>query len=101
VGVFEVARIAVKARAEASFAEGMKTGAAIIAGDPGCRGVQVLQGVEGARDFIVIIDWNGVEEHRAFRDGPRFADYRATISGFLDGPPSFSHFEVRIDVPAD
>ncbi|MFE4956112.1 antibiotic biosynthesis monooxygenase family protein [Streptomyces sp. NPDC056653] len=100
MSVFEVARIAVKGGMETSFSEGMKSGAAIIAEAPGCRSVQVMQGVEDARDFVLVVGWNSIDDHQAFRDSPRLAEYRATVSEFLDGPPSVSHFEVRVDIPA-
>ena len=100
MSVTEVAQILVKAGAESEFVEGMNIGAGIIAEDAGCVSVQVLQGVEEPRRFALLIDWNSIEEHETFRNSPRFADYRATISEFLDGPPSFSHFDLRIDLVA-
>lgn len=100
MSVTEVARILVKAGAEDSFLEGMTIGAGIIAEDAGCLSVQVLQGVEDAQHFVLLIDWNSIAEHEVFRNSPRFADYRAAISEYLDGPPSFSHFDIRIDLVA-
>jgi quinol monooxygenase YgiN len=59
-----------------------------------------LARVEKGTDFVFLVAWKSVEEREAFRNGPTFSDYRATISEFLDGPPAFSHFEVRVTSPA-
>jgi heme-degrading monooxygenase HmoA len=63
MSVLEVARIAVRGGMETSFSEGMKSGAAIIAEAPGCQSVQVMQGVENARDFVLVVGWNCIDDH--------------------------------------
>ncbi len=75
---------------EAAIQRGVET---VIRRARGFRGYEVRKGIESPERFVLMIDWETLEDHTvAFRGGPLFAEWRAIVGPYFDGPPSVEHF---------
>ena len=88
----EVADIKVEAGAEADFVAGYQVARQVLAAAPGCRSVRMTQGVETPSRFVLLVDWDSVDAHLAFRASDQFAQWRAPIAAYFAGPPYVEHF---------
>jgi heme-degrading monooxygenase HmoA len=61
---------------------------------PGCTGVKLLHCVEVPERFILVIDWESVDEHMAFRASPGFEQWRDATAGYREVPVDMTHYEV-------
>ena len=90
--VLEVALIAVVPGQEDAFAAAYLGAREILATTPGCRSVRMTRGIESPSRFVLLVEWDSVEAHEQnFRATERFADWRAAIGPFFDGPPDVQH----------
>jgi heme-degrading monooxygenase HmoA len=95
VSVMEVTRLRAGAGDEAELVANLADGARIIASGEGCRGVEVLRGVEAPGEVVLLVEWDTVEAHRAFHGTDLFQQYRATMVEILAEAPVGGHF-VRV-----
>ncbi len=90
--VLEVALINVLAGQEDAFAAAYLGARDILATTPGCRSVRMTRGIESPSRFILLVEWESVAAHEEeFRGTERFANWRAAIGPFFDGPPDVQH----------
>ena len=95
--MLEVALIDVTPGSEDAFRAGFVQARPHLAGSPGCRSVRMTQGVETPTRFVLMVEWDSVDAHSAFRASEAFAQWRAPIGPHFAGPPQVEHFE---DLPA-
>jgi heme-degrading monooxygenase HmoA len=93
VSVVEVTRLRANAGDEAELVANLADGARIIASGDGCRGVEVLRGIEAPGEMVLVIEWDTVDAHRAFHGTDLFQHYRATMVEILAEAPAGGHFE--------
>lgn len=91
--VLEVALIDVVPGAEAAFRESYGLGQEHLACSPGCRSVRMTQGVESPSRFVLLVEWDSVEAHEAFRASPGFSAWRGHVGRHFAHPPRIEHFE--------
>lgn len=91
--VLEVTLIDVLPGREGDFRNAYQVAYPMIAGAPGCRSVRLKSGVEASTRFLLLIEWESMEdqEHN-FRRTERFAQWRALIAGALAQPPLAEFF---------
>jgi len=94
--VFEVADIRVRPGEQTAFdaaiARGVKT---VIAHAKGFLGWRVLKGVESAERYLLVIEWETLENHTVdFRGSEAFAEWRAIVGPFFAGAPVVEHFDL-------
>jgi heme-degrading monooxygenase HmoA len=65
---------------------------AIIKSDPGYRSAQIHRCIERPDDFVLMIVWESVEAHMAFRDKPGFKAYRQEMAGPFEQVVEFAHY---------
>lgn len=99
-GVLERAQLEVhpgsEARFEAAYAEAVK----VISGQPGCRAVTLARGVEERSSYLLLIEWDRVEDHtEGFVRSPDFAVWRALLHEFYAAPAVVRHY-APVEVPA-
>lgn len=99
MSVVELTRLRANAGDEAELVANLADGARIIASGDGCRGVEVLRGVEAPGEVVLVVEWDTVEAHRAFHATDLFQHYRATMVEILAEAPSGGHFERVAAVP--
>jgi heme-degrading monooxygenase HmoA len=90
--VLEVGLIDVVPGSEDAFRAGFREARPHLAGSPGCRSVRMTQGVETPTRFVLLVEWDSVEDHDAFRASEAFGDWRAPIGPHFAGPPVVEHF---------
>ncbi len=66
----------------------------------GFHNARVHRCIETPGRYILMIDWQTLENHTVdFRDGPLFAEWRAIVGPFFAQAPVVEHFE-QVDSPA-
>jgi len=93
VGVVEVTRLRANPGGEAELVANVADGARIIASGDGCRGVEVLRGIEAPGEVVLVVEWETVDAHHAFHATDLFQRYRATMVEILAEAPAGAHFE--------
>ena len=77
---------------EAAIARGLNT---VISQAGGFQGFKVNRGIENPQRYILQIFWDTLEDHTVgFRQSPLFAQWRAIVGPFFDGPPTVEHFDL-------
>ena len=90
--VLEVALIDVTPGAEEAFRASFLLGRPYLAGSDGCRKVRMTQGVETPNSFVLLVEWESVEAHEAFRASEAFGAWRGHVGPHFSGPPRVEHF---------
>ena len=90
--VLEVALIDVTPGSEEAFATAYAQAEPLVAGTPGCRSMRMTRGVETPTRFVLLVEWDSVEDHQVFRDSDRFPQWRALIGPHFATPPHVEHF---------
>ncbi|HUR51560.1 MAG TPA: antibiotic biosynthesis monooxygenase family protein [Mycobacteriales bacterium] len=96
--VLEVALIDVRPGQEEGFRGSYAAGRPGLAASPGCRSVRMTQGIETPTRFVLLVEWDSVAAHDAFRASEAFVAWRGHVGPHFAGPPRVEHFD---DVPGD
>jgi heme-degrading monooxygenase HmoA len=90
--VVERTELLIKSGLEEEFAAAMNgRGKALLAGVPGVKGVTFGRGVENPDKFILLVEWDSMDAHSAYRTTPTAAAVRELIGPFSRGA-SMEHF---------
>ena len=90
--VLEVALFDITPGSEQAFAAGFGQARGLVEDTPGFRSLRMTQGVETPTRFVLLVEWDAVEDHQAFRDSDRFPQWRALIGPHFAAPPHVEHF---------
>lgn len=90
--VLEVAVFDVASGAEAGFAEAYAEARRLVAQTPGCRSMRMTRGVETPTRFVLLVEWESVADHEAFRTSDRFGRWRALLGPHFATAPQVEHF---------
>ncbi len=90
--VLEVALIDVKPGAQSDFTDAYAKARSVIADAPGVGPVRMTKGVETPTRFVLLVEWESVSAHDAFRASEGFTQWRALIGPHFAGPPHVEHF---------
>jgi heme-degrading monooxygenase HmoA len=91
--VLEVALIDVMPGSEEAFRTSYGQAREVLAGSPGCRRVRMTQGIETPTRFVLLVEWDEVAAHDAFRAGEEYGKWRALIGPHFANPPHVEHFD--------
>jgi heme-degrading monooxygenase HmoA len=64
----------------------------VLRGSDGLLSLRMTHGVETPTRFTLLVEWESLEAHQAFRDSDRFTAWRAGIGPHLAQPPQVEHF---------
>ncbi|POH65562.1 MULTISPECIES: antibiotic biosynthesis monooxygenase family protein [Cryobacterium] len=93
----EHAILPVRPGREDAFLAAFQTARPLIESRPGFRGLSLSRSVENPSTFLLLVDWERLEDHtEGFRGSPEYADWRALLHSFYDPFPEVQHF---ISVP--
>lgn len=99
--ITEIADFRVVADKQEEFADAVREGVAIVASTPGFLRARLTRSIETPSRFVLLIDWETVEAHTVeFRESERFAQWRAVVGPFFDGPPHVEHVTELVSHPA-
>jgi heme-degrading monooxygenase HmoA len=90
--VLEVARFDVRPGAEEAFEAAYRQVRHAVADSAGCRGMRMTRGIETPTRFVLLVEWDSVEAHDAFRASDAFATWRGLIGPHFANPPHVEHF---------
>lgn len=87
---------------EDAFEEAMRQATPLISSMPGFQRLQVSRGLEDAGTYLLIVEWDTLEDHtEGFRGSDEYQEWRTMLHHFYDPFPTIGHFDPVIHVNAD
>lgn len=92
--ILEIADIRIAPGQQAAFEEAIQRGiATVISKAQGFRNARVQHGIESPERYVLMIEWDTLEDHTVhFRGGELFPQWRAIVGPFFASPPVVEHF---------
>ncbi|MFF1876341.1 antibiotic biosynthesis monooxygenase family protein [Leifsonia sp. NPDC058230] len=95
--ITEHALLPVVAGREKDFEAAFRLARPIVAAMPGCRSVSLSRSVESPSSYLLLIEWETIEDHtEGFRGSAGYAEWRGLLHHFYDPFPVVEHF-VAVD----
>jgi heme-degrading monooxygenase HmoA len=91
--ILEIALIDVRPGSEDAFERGYRSVRAALADSPGLRSIRMTHGIETPSRFVLLVEWDSIEAHNAFRSSDRFGVWRGGIGPHFAKPPEVEHFQ--------
>jgi heme-degrading monooxygenase HmoA len=88
VAIFDIAE-----GQEEAFVDAYEHARHLVAQTDGCHSARMTRGVESPSRFVLLVEWESVEAHLAFRDSERFGEWRGLVGPHFAAPPVVEHFE--------
>jgi heme-degrading monooxygenase HmoA len=97
--ILEVADLRTTQGNEGAFADALQRGLhTVLRHARGFRSARVLRGIESPQRFVLMIEWDTLEDHTVgFRGGELFALWRAIVGPLFAQPPQVEHFETAVE----
>lgn len=89
--VTEVADFSIRPGAEADFTAAYHQAKGLVSASEGCRSMRMTRSVETPTRFVLLVEWDSVEAHQAFRDSERLGSWRGLIGPHFAAPPHVEH----------
>ena len=78
---------------EADFEAALAAALPLISSQRGFRRLSVTRGVESPSTYLLIVEWDTLEDHtEGFRGSAQYAEWRAALHHFYDPFPVVEHF---------
>lgn len=92
--ILELADIRIAPGRQQEFELAIQRGVAeVIRNAKGFIGYQVRRGIESPERYVLLIEWETLENHTVdFRNSAAFQDWRAIVGPFFATPPVVEHF---------
>jgi heme-degrading monooxygenase HmoA len=90
--VLEVAQFDISPGSEAAFEAGYRSVVSVLRESPGLLNLRMTRGVESPNRFVLLVEWESLPAHQAFRDSDRYAIWRAGIGPHFANPPQVEHY---------
>ena len=92
--ILEIADIRILPGKQAEFRAAIQQALDTVASKAaGFRSARVQQGIESPERFMLMIEWDTLENHTVdFRQGPLFPQWRAIVGPYFAAPPVVEHF---------
>jgi heme-degrading monooxygenase HmoA len=92
--ILEVADIRITPGRQAEFERAVHRGIqTVIAESKGFRGYQVRHGIESPERYLLLLEWDTLEDHTVgFRGSAAYAQWRGIVADFFAQPPFVEHF---------
>jgi heme-degrading monooxygenase HmoA len=90
--ILEHALLPVRVGGGADFEASLHEALSIIESAPGCFGAEVRRQVEDPSTYLLLVRWDSIEAHQAFRETELFERWRALTHPFYAVPPAVTHF---------
>ena len=94
--ILEIADIRIHAGQQEAFEAAIrKAKAEVISHAKGVISVRIQHGIESPDRYVLMIEWETLENHTVdFRGSPAFAQWRAIVGPFFAAPPQVEHFSI-------
>ena len=90
--ILEVALLDVTPGTEQAFRDAYAQGRGLVEASSGWRSMRMTQGIENPTRFVLLVEWDAVASHEAFRASDAFGKWRALVGPHFAGPPRVEHF---------
>jgi len=92
--ILEIADIRIPPGKQAEFDAAIQRGVETVGSKAkGFRRYQVQKGIESPERYVLLIEWETLENHTVdFRGGPLFPQWRAIVGPYFASPPVVEHF---------
>jgi quinol monooxygenase YgiN len=87
----EIARLEVAPNAVDAFTAAAAQAVELFRGAPGCSAMRLLRSYEERGRFWLVVEWQDVAAHEAFRKSAGFARWRALVGPYFAAPPVVEH----------
>ena len=95
--IIERAIFAIKPGQADDFEKAFALAAPLIRAAKGCRKANMHRGIESPDSFILLCEWDSVEDHMVgFRESPAFTEWRAILSPHFASPPAMEHYTAAL-----
>lgn len=94
--ILEIADFRIAPGQQAAFEAAVARGVAeAISTAKGFNGYKLNRCIETPERFVLMIDWDTLEDHTVgFRESPAFTAWRAIVGPFFAAPPVVEHFQL-------
>jgi heme-degrading monooxygenase HmoA len=95
--ILEQAVFAVTPGSESNFESALEQGKEVVAQAHGFRSLSLLRGVEEPASYLLLIEWDTLEDHTVgFRESELFLRWRELIGPYFASPPVVQHFGAAV-----
>ena len=92
--ILEQAVLAITPGSERQFEAAMEQAKDVISQAEGFRSLKLLRGIESPSTYLLLNEWDTVEDHMAgFRESELFGRWRELIGPYFASAPEVTHFE--------
>ncbi|MFM2057094.1 MAG: hypothetical protein RLY71_1479 [Pseudomonadota bacterium] len=94
--ILEVADIRIEPSRQVDFEQAVHHGIqTVIAKSNGFQGYQVRHSVESPGRYLLLLEWETLEDHTVgFRGSAAYSQWRNIVADFFIQPPFVEHFEI-------
>jgi heme-degrading monooxygenase HmoA len=87
-----MAELLIKTGADQQFEAALALAAPLFQRARGCRSMRVERGIENPDAYLLIVEWQTLEDHEVhFRQSADFQEWRALVGGYFAAPPKVVH----------
>lgn len=90
--VLEVALIDVQPGSDDAFEADYQSVKKALSDSPGLLSFRMTHGIETPTRFVLLVEWESLDAHQAFRDSDRYVTWRSGIAPHFAQPPHVEHF---------
>ena len=95
--ILERAIFTVKPGSEQDFEAAMEQAKDVISQSGGFRSFRLQRGIERPSTFLLLIEWDSVEDHmQGFRESDLFVRWRELIGSYFAAAPEVEHYEAPV-----
>jgi heme-degrading monooxygenase HmoA len=73
---------------EVAFSEARR----LISASPGFRSLRLSRGIEEPHRYLLLVEWDRLEDHTGFRGSPEYQEWRRLLHHFYDPFPTVDHY---------
>lgn len=90
--ITEMAELLIKAGSEQQFEAALAQAVPLFQRARGCRSMRVERGIENPEAYLLLVDWETLEDHEVhFRQSADFQEWRRLVGDYFAAPPKVVH----------
>ena len=90
--ITEIAELLIKTGTEQQFEAAVALAVPLFQRARGCRSMRVERGIEHPDTYLLIVEWETLEDHEVhFRQSADFQEWRRLVGDYFSEPPKVVH----------
>ncbi len=90
--VYENAQLYIAPGSETAFEAAMSESLGLLRSASGCQGAQLSRAVEEPSTYLLLVEWDAVEDHAAFAKTDEFTRFSQAVGAHFAKTPAVLHF---------